>query len=140
MNWNGKIALTGENCHNAPIKFNLNNQTFLLARKTDDRVLYFWVYVLGSPNEAKHYSHTLKLFGPKTTHTFEGQVAAIDESFETLSEAGKCFAMPHKIFMAQFLGEDRKFEYSLEIRNLKEEIKDENYESGISDNDEDSKE
>ena len=121
-------------------KFNLNNQTFLLARKTDDRVVYYWVYVLGSPNEAKHYSHTLKLFGPKTTHTFEGQVAAIDESFETLSEAGKCFAMPHKIFMAQFLGEDRKFEYSLEIRNLKEEIKDENYESGISDNDEDSKE
>ena len=36
------------------------------------------------------------------------------------------------------LNESRKFEYSLEIRNLKEEAKDENYESGISDNDEDS--
>ena len=139
MNWNGKIALTGENCHNAPIKFHLNNQTFLLARKTDDRVVYYLVYVLGSPNEAKHYSHTLKLFGPKTTHTFEGQVAAIDESFETLFEAGKYFTYPHKAFMAQFLNEDRKYEYSLQIRNLNEEAKDENYESGISDNDEDSK-
>ena len=42
--------------------------------------------------------------------------------------------------MAQFVDENRKFEYSLEIRNLKEEVKDENYESGISDDDEDSKE
>ena len=71
---------------------------------------------------------------------FEGKVASIDESFDTLYEAGKCFAIPRKVFMAQFVNEDREFKYSLEIRNLKEEVKDENYESGISDNDEDSKE
>ena len=119
------------------LQFDLNNQTFLLARKTEDKVVYYWVYILGSPNEAKHFSYTLKFFGPKTTNIFKGQVAAIDESFEILCDAGKCFASPLKIFMAQFLDEGRKFEYSLEIRNLKEEIKDENYESGISDNDED---
>ena len=44
------------------------------------------------------------------------------------------------MFVAQFLDEENAYEYSLEIRNLKEEAKDENYESGISDNDEDSKE
>ena len=37
-------------------------------------------------------------------------------------------------------GKHGKYKHSLEIRNLKEEVKDENYESGISDNDEDVKE
>ena len=67
-------------------------------------------------------------------------MAAIDESFKTLFKAGKCFAIPRDVFEAQFVDEDTsKYDYSLEIRNLKEEVKDENYESGISDNDEDSK-
>ena len=72
--------------------------------------------------------------------SFEGKVAAIDESFDTLFEAGKCFAIPHKALIAQLVDEDNEYEYSLEIKNLKEEVKDENYESGISDNDEDTKE
>ena len=92
--------------------------------------------LLGSPIEANHLSYTLKFIGPKTTlSTFEGQVAAIDETFENLSSAEKCFGIPHD----QFVDEDRKYKYSLEIRNLKEEAKDENYESGVSDS-EDSKE
>ena len=41
--------------------------------------------------------------------------------------------------MKQFVDEDGKFEYSLEVKNLKKEAKDENYESGISDDDQDSK-
>ena len=73
-------------------------------------------------------------------------MASIDESFDTLSAAGKYFSIPHKQFSAQFCGGDKDdedidvYEYSLEIKNLKEEVKDENYESGISDNEEDSKE
>ena len=127
------IALSGQDCFKNPIKFILNNHTFLLLHKTQKKIVYLWVYMLGSPNEAKHFSYTLKLFGPKTTLTIEGKVAAIDESFDTLSEAGKCFACPHKMFVAQVLDEEKKFEYLLEIRNLKEEVKDENYESGVSD-------
>ena len=77
--------------------------------------------------QAKHFSYTLNFIGPKITLTFEGQVAAVDETFENLSSAGKGFGIPHDQFMAQFVDEDRKFKYSLEIRNLKEEAKDENY-------------
>ena len=138
-NWNFDLSLNGENCFADPIKFSLNNQTFLLLHKTQEKIVYFWVYMLGSPNEAKHFSYTLKLFGPKTTLTIDGKVAAIDESFDTLLESGKCFAHPHKTFIPQVVDENRKYEYSLEIRNLKEEVKDENYESGVSDIDEDSK-
>ena len=139
QNWKNEVGLSGVNCFNDPIKFTLNNQTFLLLNKTEEGVVYSWVYILGSPKDAKQFSFTLNIYGKKAENSFKGQVAAIDESFDTLSGAGKCFVYPHKMFVAQFLDEENAYEYSLEIRNLKEEAKDENYESGISDNDEDSK-
>ena len=132
--------LSGRNCYEDPMKITLNNQTFLLAEKTEDKLVYIWIYILGSPKDAKHFSFTLNFYGKNAEFSFKGKVAAIDECFDTLSKAGKCFTYPHKSFLDQLLNEENKFEYSLEIRNLKEEAKDENYESGISDNDEDSKE
>ena len=124
-------------------KCTFNNQTFLFCEKDDDtmNVEYNWVYILGSPSEAKHYAYTLKCFKKETKISFEGKVAAIDVPFETLLKTGKCFVIP-AVQWALFEdenGEIEEFKYSLEIRNLKEEAKDENYESGISDDDEDSK-
>ena len=135
----GTTGMSGEDYFRDPAKITLNNQTFLFCQKTRNDIIYKWVYILGSPIEAKHFSYTLKLIGRETKSFFEGKVATIDEPFDTLFKAGKCFAIPHEAFIAQFVDEN-KYEYSLEIRNLKEEVKDENYESGISDNDEDSKE
>ena len=134
--------VTGKNNGYQKTKCTFNNQTFVICQKYDKKSgegWYKWVYILGSPNEAKHYSYTLKLIGKETETSFQGKVVAIDEPFETLSMAGKCFAIPYPVFKVQFVDEKDEFEYSLEIRNLKEEAKDENYESGISDNDEDSK-
>ena len=136
----GKSSLAGANCWLQPCKYTLNNQTFLLCEKTTNKVVYKWVYILGSPIEAKHFCYTLKLIGKETETAFKAKVASIDESFGSLCKAGKCFTIPHEAFMAQFVDEDNKYKYSLEIRNLKEEAKDDNYESGISDNDDDSKE
>ena len=130
----------GTNYVSSPMKLECNGRTFILCGKTKDKIIYRWVYIIGSPNEVKHFTYTLKFFGSNTTITFEGKVSVLDESFDTLLKAGKCFAMPNNVFMAQFVDEDRKYEYSVQIRNLKEEIKDDNYESGISDNDEDTKE
>ena len=135
-----EIGLVGKDCYNDPIKFTLSNQTFLLAHKIEDKVVYTWIYILGSPRDAKHFSFTLKFYGKNAELSFKGKVTAIDESFDTLSKAGKYFAIPHKTFVDLFLDEEHMYEYSLEIQNLKEEAKDDNYESGISDNDEDSKE
>ena len=135
--WNEK-GMTGKNSYLPPQKISVNNRMFLLCGKTESSIIYRWVYLLGSPIEAKHFSYTLKFHGKDATNiTFEGKVAAIDESFEELT--GKYFTMTHKNFKALFVDENGKWEYSLEIRNLKEEVKDDNYESGISDNDEDAK-
>ena len=116
------------------VRFTLKNQVFVLLRRSDGKIAYNWLYLIGSPNEARNFSYTLKFFGSNgNATTFEGKVASVDESFEELFEAGKCFIYHMEAFKKQ----DGKFEYSLQIRNLKEEVKDENYESGISDNDED---
>ena len=131
--------LSGRNCYEDPMKITLNNQTFLLAEKTEDKIMYKWVYILGSLNEAKHFTFKLALFGTKVTTTFEGPVSAIDESFDALFKAGKCFSIPHNNFIAQIVNVNNEYYCSLEIRNLKEEVKDENYESGISDSEEDTK-
>ena len=134
-----KKAATSEKYKWHPTEFTLDNQTFLMCMKIRKDIVYHWVYMLGSPDEAKHFSYTLKLFGPKVTNTSEARVAAIDESFQALFESGKCFAMPRKCFVAQIVDEECNYELSLEIRNLKKEVKDDYYESGISDSDEESK-
>ena len=135
-----KIDRYEEDSYRDPVKFTLNNQRFLMLEKTQDKVVYKWIYILGSSNEAKHFSYTLKLIGKRSKMSFEGKVAAIDESFDALFVAGKCFAIPRKALMAHLVDEDNEYEYSLEMKNLKEEVKDENNESGISDNDDDTKE
>jgi len=45
-------------------------------------------------------------------------------------------AISRKLFENQFLLEGDKFKFSVKIKNLKEEVKDENIESGVSDVDE----
>ena len=105
------------------MKVKLFNETFLFAVKIEDSIAYMWVYILASPKKAKKYTYTLKLFSSKTTilatHTFEGKVAAIDEIFRDLCDAGKCFGLPCNLFKAQVLDENSLFTFSLIIQNLK---------------------
>ena len=75
----------------------------------------------------------------KSALTFEGQVTSIDEPFGTILMDGALCGISLHTFMKQFVDEDDKFEYSLEVKNLKKEAKDENYESGISDDDQETK-
>ena len=116
-------------------KIDLNGKHFILksiaSYKKNSSVQ--WVYLIGSPNEAKHFSFTLKFFGPNSTNVYRGKVASIDESYETLFASGKVCTFELQTFANQFKNEDGKYEYSLEIRNLKEEVKDENVDSGASD-------
>ena len=91
-----------------PITFSLNNQTFLLVQKTSKQITYFWVYLLGSSEQAEDLSYILRCFAKDSDNVFRGKVAAIDETFETIDEAGKCFTISHKTFMNQFVDENRK--------------------------------
>merc|ERR1712062_168161 len=97
--------------------------------------LHHWIQIYGSPSEAKNYSYTLEYYNdtktPKVALSITDQVVSIDETFDKIIEKGKCLAISRKLFEKRFLTE-----FSIEIRNLKEEFKDENVESGVSDVDE----
>ena len=106
-----------------------------------DNDAFVWPYILASPNDAKHFSYTLKFIGPKTSLTFEGQEdVSIATYVVTIMEAGNICGISKYTLMKQFVDSaNKKFKCSLEVKNLKKEAKDEKYESGISDDDQDSK-
>ena len=112
--------------------------TFIIGAKIDNGVFYQWIHFVGSSHEAKKFSYTFEYKNEEKTphvHTLHSdQVASIDETSKSIIESGKCFGMPRKLFDKHVL-ENRRFEYSVTIRNLKEEAKDDNVESGVSDND-----
>ena len=113
-----------------------NNGTFVFCKRFLDSTLYMWVYILGSPNEAKHFSYTLKVVGKdgKYENSFKGEVVAIDEPFETLWKTGKCFTIRREAFNAQYWNNyEYQFLLKIEYLNLKEETKDDDYDSANGD-------
>ena len=123
-----------------PCQITVKNKIFFSVIKIQNGVLYHWVHFYGSPIEAKNYSYTLEYYNdtktPKVTCTFTDQVVSIDETADSIIENGNCFTIFRKAFENKFLLKDDKFKFSVKIRNLKEEVKDENVESGVSDVDE----
>ena len=99
-------------------------------------MVHQWIYFVGSPQEAKHYSYTLEYQNVEQTfkNTFVGQVISIDDTEDSIIENGNCLGISQRLFSSKFINEGKV--PIVTIRNLKEEAKDENVESGISDNDE----
>ena len=126
--------------YRAPVQITVDKKVFFSVVWILDGVLHHWIQIYGSPSEAKNYSYTLEYYNdtktPKVTLSFSDQVVSIDETFDKIIENGKCLAIPRKLFEKRFLTDENKFKFSIEIRNLKEEFKDENIESGVSDVDE----
>ena len=113
--------------------------TFIVVAKIQNDVFYHWIHFLGSSREAKKFSYTFEYKNEEktpNTHALHSiQMASIDETFDAIIENGNCFGIPGKLFHKHFVLENLRFEYSVKIRNLKEEAKDDNAESGVSDND-----
>ena len=61
---------------------------------------------------------------------------SIDETANSIIENGKCLGIYLKYFKNNFVDENSRFHFDVKIRNMKEEFKDENVESGVSDTDE----
>ena len=123
-----------------PKKIIAEKKIFLSVRTIEDGVLYHWIHFYGSPIEARNYSYTLEYINdaktPKVTCSFSDQVVSIDETVDSVIENGNCFAISRKVLANKFIQECGRFKFSVKIRNLKEEVKDDNVESGVSDVDE----
>ena len=67
--------------------------------------------------------------------TFSGKVRSLDETRKDIIAEQKCFIVG-KQACKNLMDENEEIHYRIELRNLKEEAKDENEESGIDDDDE----
>jgi len=113
----------------------LNGLTFIEMWYNKDNTMYVWVYLLGDPYEAQRFQyhiHLKKEFGKETT--FFGKVKSINEGYEKiLNDENTC--LTSTLMLKRYLNDKGQLEYTLKIRNLKEEVKDDNCESGIDDSD-----
>jgi len=117
----------------------VKNKIFFGVSKIQDGVFYYWIYLHGSSQEAKNYSYTLEysdVTEDEVICNYKAKVVSIDETVNSIIENGNCFGIPRKLFEKKFNPKDDEFKYFVTIRSLKEEVKDENVESGVSDVDE----
>ena len=93
--------------------------------------LRFWIHIAGSSLEAKNYSYTLtvanKAGDKKNIH--HGQVFTMDLDDDS---SGSVFVMTTDAAQ-KICEEDSNLIVNVVIRNLKEEAKDDDVESGVSD-------
>ena len=84
------------------------------------QTLYFWIQLIGSPDEAKNYCYVLKLDGnkPHICIAYYGEVNSINESPNEIMKSSKCFTISFESLKAQFVNEKRRYKFSLGIRKL----------------------
>ena len=121
-----------------PKLISLNGLTFIEMWYNKDNTMYVWIYLLGDPIEAQRFQyhiHLKKEFGKE--FTFFGKVKSINEGYRgygnILKDENTCVTSTEMI--KRYLNDMGQLEYTLKIRNLKEEVKDDNCESGIDDSD-----
>ena len=124
-----------ESSTSPPTLISLSGLTFIEMWYNKDNTMYVWVYLLGDPYEAQRFQyhvHLKKEFGKETT--FFGKVKSINEDYEKILKDENTFVTSTEM-IRRYLNDKGQLEYTLKIRNLKEEVKDDNCESGIDDSD-----
>jgi len=127
-----------------PVMIVIDGNVFFYVMHYREKMFHSWIYLHGSPLQAKNYSYTLEYKNDENTISSRhvGKVIPIDETSKEVIEKGECLVVSDKLFEAEYILElrpDRDYNFfkpSITIRNLKQEAKDENVESGVSDNDE----
>merc|ERR1712062_410721 len=111
--------------------------TFFEVGVITDQHMFKWIYILADPDVAKnfHYQVIVKINGGEVEMAFNNQVRSLSEYYNDITKSFKAFFMPIAK-VKEFLGDDSQMVLEYQIRNMKEEAKDGNQESGISDNDE----
>ena len=98
-------------------------------------MIYQWIFVMALPDEAKHFKFQVcvKNAMGEIVRTYYEQVQSIAEDFDTVMEKENCWMLSVKKAKIYSENDTKQLKYSLKIRNLKDEAKDEDEESGIDD-------
>ena len=119
-------------------RINAFDQTFLEVNHVQNGFVYRWVVLVGFKEEAEKYCYQATIANLTNVNdkiTFSGKVRSLDETRKDIIAEQKCFIVG-KQTCKNLMDENEEIYYKIELRNLKEEAKDENEESGIDDDDE----
>ena len=101
----------------------------------ENKIVYFWICLLGSVDEAKKYSCSYSItkeIGEKFLYNSPGPVLTIDAGKDDIIASGSLLMIGlHAAYRS--LNAQKQLEVEITIRNLKEEAKDDDMESGVSD-------
>ena len=117
-----------------PRKIEINGQSdFFLVGTVVNNILNFWVYILGSPHEAKNYACTLSVNGKKgNKFTYYDYVKPLDMGPADVINKQSLFMIGPEI-AKNSRDENLEFQMEVTIHALKEEAKDKDEESGVED-------
>jgi hypothetical protein len=128
-----KLNETIKNGSWIPKKMSLNGAQFFREAVLTKKRFNIWVYYYGSKEEAKNYNCTIKVYGGNNEEfIYNGPPQSLDESENEVIEA-ECGLMI-SLGQAKRLVSEESMEYSIKISCPKDEARDEDVESGISDN------
>ena len=119
----------------SPKKFAAFGKTFFDVSIIRNNTIYKWIYVLALPEEAKKFQvHvTVKNSMGETVHDYCEQARSMVEFHDLIIEDENCFMLGIKKAKRYAVKDTNQVDYTVKIRNLKDEAKDEDEESGIDD-------
>ena len=107
---------------------------FFTSGCVENKTVYFCLNLLGSSDEAKKYLCTISIKNEIENEKFiySGRVQTLDKGFEDIIDSGSLLSIG--VDAAKRSWDDKKnLKFEITIRNLKEEAKDDDMESGVSD-------
>jgi hypothetical protein len=116
-------------------KLSLNGAQFFRMMRMDQKNyrFYLWVYYYGFKEDAKNYNCTIKVFGGDYEEfIYKGHPSSLDESREEVIDGDCCLSISRS--QAKRIVAEGKMNCSVKICCPKEEARDEDVESGVSDN------
>jgi hypothetical protein len=117
-------------------KMSLSNTDFFLTGRSENDMVYFWIYILGSRFEAKNFAYTLSVTSKSGTKSFfYDHVKPLDEGAKDIIARKSAFMIGSefaKMLRAE-RNENMEWQMDVTIHALKEEVKDDNEESGVED-------
>ena len=106
------------------------DSTFFLVKVIDNDLVYQWTYLYGFSEECVKFKYEITCnFKNGERLNYHGEVQSLSMSHKDVMEEGNVLIMPKKKTKSVQ-------SYQISLKNLKEEAKDDDSESGISDNEE----
>ena len=110
--------------------------TFFEVGAITDQFVFKWIYILGDPDVAKNFFYTVNINnGGGDEMAFSTQVRSLSEHHIGITKSFKAFFLPI-VRVKEFVNDNSQMVLMYQIHNMKEEVKDDNEESGISDDNE----